>query len=133
MICGTECSFDCIFSSIAKDREKLKELGISHIVNCAQGTKLNQINTDETYFDEAGIKFHGIRALDIFTFKMTPHFQPAAEFIDDALNNGGNIHSVTDLEGLRGRGESVDSHSQQSRTTISTPANRHSNGISLAG
>ena len=76
-------------------------------MNCAQGTKLNQINTDKTYFDEAGIKFHGIRALDIFTFKMTPHFQPAAVFIDDALNNGGNINSVMGSEEFRGRGQST--------------------------
>ena len=80
-----------LFSSIAKNKEKLKEIGITHIVNCAMGTKMNQINTDQTYFEDVGIKFHGIRALDIFTFKMSPHFEPAALFMDEAINNGGKI------------------------------------------
>ena len=74
---------------MAKDKEKLKEENITHIVNCSMGTKFNQINTDQTYFEDVGIKFHGIKALDILTFKMTPHFEPAAAFIDEAIKSGG--------------------------------------------
>ena len=53
------------------------------------GTKFNQIDTDQAYFEDVGIKFHGIKALDILTFKMTPHFEPAAAFIDEAIKSGG--------------------------------------------
>ena len=79
------------FSSMAKDKEKLKEEGITHVVNCSMGTKLNQIDTDQAYFEDVGIKFHGIKALDLFTFKMTPHFEPAAVFIDEAIKSDGKI------------------------------------------
>ena len=59
------------------------------MVNCAQGTKFNQINTDQDYFSDTEIKFHGIRATDVMTYKMTPHFAAAADFIDEALGASG--------------------------------------------
>ena len=55
------------------------------------GTKFNQIDSDQAYFDDVGIKFHGIKALDIATFKMGPHFDTAATFIDDALKASGKF------------------------------------------
>ena len=79
------------FSSIAKNKEKLKDQGITHVVNCSMGTKFNQIDSDQAYFDDVGIKFHGIKALDIATFKMKPHFDTAATFIDDALKASGKF------------------------------------------
>lgn len=49
------------------------------------------IDTDEQYFQESGIKFHGIAAMDIMTYKMTKHFNDAAEFMHEALTSGGNF------------------------------------------
>ncbi|XP_045193964.2 dual specificity protein phosphatase 3-like isoform X2 [Mercenaria mercenaria] len=77
---------------IAKDPEKLKAQGVTHVVNCACGVKFNMINTDQQYFEDSGIKFHGIAATDIMTFKMASHFEAAADFIHNALNSGGKVY-----------------------------------------
>lgn len=77
---------------IAKDPEKLKALGITSVVNCACGRKFNMINTDEAFFQEAGIQFHGIPATDIMTFKMAPYFEAASNFIAKVLDSGGKVY-----------------------------------------
>lgn len=78
-----------MLSFIAKNKEELKRKNVTHVVNCAQGTKFNQINTDEGYFSDTDIKFLGLQALDIARFPMNKFFQPAADFIDEALANKG--------------------------------------------
>lgn len=77
---------------IAKNKDELKRKGVTHIVNCAQGTKFNQINTDEEYFSDTDIRFLGLQALDIERFSMNKFFQPAADFIDEALANKGLVY-----------------------------------------
>jgi hypothetical protein len=77
------------FSYIAKDIEELKRKRVTHVVNCAQGTKFNQINTDQEYFSGSDIKFLGIQALDTARFNIKQYFQPAADFIEEALNEKG--------------------------------------------
>jgi len=67
----------------------MKSIGVTHIVNCSQGTSYNQINTDAAYYRDAGIGFHGIKANDISSYDMTPNFRTAAEFIDQALTADG--------------------------------------------
>ncbi|WAR11407.1 DUS3-like protein [Mya arenaria] len=73
----------------AKDPDKLQELGVTHVINCACGKKYNMIDTSQDYFQASGIKFHGIAATDIMTFKMTPHFEAAVNFLKEALESGG--------------------------------------------
>ncbi|XP_052060722.1 dual specificity protein phosphatase 3-like isoform X1 [Mytilus californianus] len=75
---------------IASNIEKLQKENITHVLNCAQGTKFNQINTSSGYFKNARIQYYGIKANDISTFKMAPEFDKAAEFLDNALKDQGN-------------------------------------------
>eukprot|EP00105_Crassostrea_gigas_P027978 XP_011449484.1 PREDICTED: dual specificity protein phosphatase 3 [Crassostrea gigas] len=77
---------------IAKNKEELKRKNVTHVVNCAQGTKFNQISTDEGYFSDTDIKFLGLQALDIARFPMNKFFQPAADFIEEALANKGVVY-----------------------------------------
>ncbi|XP_052716825.1 dual specificity protein phosphatase 3-like [Crassostrea angulata] len=77
---------------IAKNKEELKRKNVTHVVNCAQGTKSNQINTDEGYFSDTDIKFLGLEALDVERFPMNKFFQPAADFIVEALANKGVVY-----------------------------------------
>lgn len=77
------------FREIASNIEKLQKENITHVLNCAQGTKFNQINTSSGYFKDAGIQYYGIKANDISTFKMAPEFDKAAEFLDKALKDQG--------------------------------------------
>ena len=79
------------FSLCAKDKSKLKDIGVTHIVNCAKGTNFNQVNTDGTYYRDIGVTFLGIKAKDIATYDMTPNFNTAADFIDKAVLAGGRF------------------------------------------
>ncbi|XP_021373972.1 dual specificity protein phosphatase 3-like isoform X4 [Mizuhopecten yessoensis] len=76
----------------SKDKGQLKALGVTHVVNCCQGIKLNQVDSDAAYFRDAGIDFHGIKALDHSSYNMTPHFSAAAKFIEKALKSNGKIY-----------------------------------------
>ena len=76
-------------SSAAQNLQVLKSLGVTHVVNASQGTKFNQVNTDADFYKDAAITFHGIKALDIMTFKILPHLRPAAEFIHQARQANG--------------------------------------------
>ncbi|XP_045193965.1 dual specificity protein phosphatase 3-like [Mercenaria mercenaria] len=78
-------------SKFVLDKEHLKKLGITHLVNCSQGKSSREINTDSGFYRDAGIKFLGIKALDTTTFNMMPYFLPAAEFINKALKGGGKV------------------------------------------
>ena len=58
-------------------------------MNASQGTRMNQTNTDQAYYQPFGIEYHGIPAVDIFTFKLSPYFKASADFIEDALSKEG--------------------------------------------
>ncbi|XP_061197765.1 dual specificity protein phosphatase 3-like [Saccostrea echinata] len=77
---------------IAKNVEELKRKRVTHIVNCAQGNKFNQINTDEEYFSGTDIMFLGIKALDTARFPINQFFHSAADFIDEALKEKGTVY-----------------------------------------
>ena len=74
---------------MAMDKEELGRIGISHLLNAAQGSKFNQIDTTEAYYADLGLKFLDIPAIDVARFKLTPYFQIAADFIQDAIESGG--------------------------------------------
>ncbi|XP_060603775.1 dual specificity protein phosphatase 3-like [Ruditapes philippinarum] len=78
--------------TIAKKPEKLKAIGVTHVVNCACGSTFNMVNTDQEFFEESGILFHGIPAVDVWKFKMAPYFLAAANFIKQALDSGGKVY-----------------------------------------
>lgn len=78
--------------TIAKSPKKLKSVGITHVVNCAWGTSFNMVNTDQSFFEESGIMFHGIPAVDVWKFKIGPYFRGAADFIEQALSSGGKVY-----------------------------------------
>lgn len=75
----------------AKDKEELKKIGITHVVNCAKGTRPGQIDTDASFFKDVAIQYLGLQAKDILTYDISKHFEKAANFIDQALSKGGKI------------------------------------------
>ena len=81
------------FSSLAEDTEGLTKAGVTHVLNCAQGKKFNQIDTTEDYYKDSGIGFLGIPAMDIMTYKMTKHFDKGADFIKEVLDANGMLYS----------------------------------------
>ncbi|XP_041376161.1 dual specificity protein phosphatase 3-like [Gigantopelta aegis] len=75
----------------AEDKRELKSLGITLVVNAAQGSKFNQINTNAEFYTDVDMKFHPIPALDIMTYKINKYFKDAAEAIDKCLLSKGKV------------------------------------------
>ncbi|WAR11398.1 DUS3-like protein [Mya arenaria] len=80
---------------LVRDKAHLKELGITHMVNCSQGKGPRETDTDARFYRDAGIKFHGMKAVDSPTFNMMPFFKAAVDFIDKALKSDGVSRSAT--------------------------------------
>lgn len=71
----------------------LNRLGVTHVLNAAQGTERDYgfVNTNAGFYRHSGIHFLGIPALDMMSFHLEPYFEEAANFIHDALTNNGKV------------------------------------------
>jgi len=76
---------------LAKDISGLISNGITHVLNVAQGKKINQVDTDASFYENANIKFCGIGAMDVAGFKLKAHFSQTSDFIDDCLRSDGML------------------------------------------
>lgn len=82
----------------------LKDLGITAVVNCAQGemTDWNYVNTKASYYSGANVRFFGIPAIDLKHYPINQHFYKAAEFIHQELTErGGKIALLNQVIFLR--------------------------------
>ncbi|KAM9716858.1 dual specificity phosphatase 29-like [Menidia menidia] len=80
----------------AKDKFNLKKLGITHILNAAEGT-WNSVDTGACYYTDMNIVYYGVVAEDVPTFNLSQHFSSAAQFIKETLSNPQNkllVHCV---------------------------------------
>lgn len=78
----------------AMDIYKLKQLGVSHVLNtaCGKTPEYGMINTSQKYYANSGIRFMGILAYDMSSFNLAPYFNDAADFIDSGLRSGGRVY-----------------------------------------
>lgn len=69
---------------------RLQKLGVTHVLNVAEGTSFMHVNTSVDFYAGTGITYHGIQANDTEQFELSAFFEEGAEFIDKALahNNG---------------------------------------------
>ena len=72
--------------TIALNRSKLARMGITHVLNAAQGDRSTQINTNEKFYQELKIKFLGCNLMDAEMCKIEHFFDRAADFIHDAVH-----------------------------------------------
>lgn len=80
----------------AKDKYKLKELGITHILNAAEGT-WNNVDTGAGYYRDMDVVYYGVVAEDTTTFDLSQYFHSASAFIEKTLSNPQNkllVHCV---------------------------------------
>nr|XP_033775258.1 dual specificity protein phosphatase 3 [Geotrypetes seraphini] len=70
---------------IAKNVMRLQRLGITHILNAAEGKSFMHVNTSAEFYEGTGITYHGIKANDTQQFNLSQYFERAADFIDKAL------------------------------------------------
>uniref|UniRef100_A0A8C6PKN4 Dual specificity protein phosphatase n=1 Tax=Nothobranchius furzeri TaxID=105023 RepID=A0A8C6PKN4_NOTFU len=69
----------------AKDKLLLRSLGITHVLNAAEGT-WNNVDTGSDYYNDMDIVYYGVEAEDIQTFDLSQYFFSAAKFIHETLN-----------------------------------------------
>lgn len=71
--------------SVAQDISQLQKLGITHVLNAAEGRSFMHVNTDANFYKGSGITYLGIKANDTQEFNLSAYFERAADFIDQAL------------------------------------------------
>ncbi len=72
------------------DRAKLKEMGITHILNAtaSEGDLNGKISIPrEEYYQGMSITYYNVPAVDEDWFDISKYFFPAAQFIHKALSN----------------------------------------------
>lgn len=67
------------------ERPGLRDLGITHVLNAAEG-KWNNVLTGADYYSDMNIHYYGIEADDKPTFNISQFFHPAAQFVHEALS-----------------------------------------------
>jgi hypothetical protein len=82
------CTF--IFSGAAKKKWYLRRIGITHILNTAEGKKLGKLNTTKHYYRDTNIKYMGVQLQDLPVTNISAHFARTADFIEDGVKSGGN-------------------------------------------
>ncbi|XP_026170595.1 dual specificity protein phosphatase 3 [Mastacembelus armatus] len=75
---------------VAQNAMRLQKLGVTHVLNVAEGTSFMHVNTSAEFYAGTGITYHGIQANDSEQFNLSAFFEEGADFIDKALahNNG---------------------------------------------
>uniref|UniRef100_A0A8C3Y5Y1 Dual specificity protein phosphatase n=1 Tax=Catharus ustulatus TaxID=91951 RepID=A0A8C3Y5Y1_CATUS len=66
--------------------ERGRRLGITHVLNAAEGKSFMHVNTNAEFYEGTGIRYHGIKANDTQDFNLSRYFEEAADFIDKALS-----------------------------------------------
>lgn len=84
--------FHSYFRSTAKNKAYLKKIGITHVLNTAEGNTLSMVDTNEYFYRDTPFKYLGLQLLDLPTTKISVHFNKTSEFIDDALMNNGKVY-----------------------------------------
>ncbi|KFM65466.1 Dual specificity protein phosphatase 3, partial [Stegodyphus mimosarum] len=96
LISGVDC--DEVYPNIfvgdegsARRKEFLKAVGITHVLNTADGKAFGQVNTGADYYADSNIKYMGLDLIDVPRTRIIDYFGTGISFIDQAVNSGGKI------------------------------------------
>ncbi|KAI7803107.1 dual specificity phosphatase 3 [Triplophysa rosa] len=78
--------------SVARDLTRLKQLGVTHILNAAEGESDMHVNTSAEFYSVSGIIYHGVPAIDDDDFDLSRYFEEASGFIKRALSVEGKVY-----------------------------------------
>ncbi|XP_035470396.2 dual specificity protein phosphatase 3-like [Scophthalmus maximus] len=80
---------------VAMNVMRLKRLGVTHILNAAEGNSFMHVNTNAEFYAGTGVLYKGIPASDTDHFDISVYFEEAADFIGKALaykNGKGKVY-----------------------------------------
>jgi hypothetical protein len=75
----------------AKNKQYLRRIGITHILNTAEGNKFGMVNTSKDYYRDTNIKYMGVQLLDLPVTNISAHFAETADFIENGVKSGGKV------------------------------------------
>ncbi|BES91208.1 phosphatase [Nesidiocoris tenuis] len=75
----------------ARSKGYLQSIGITHVVNAAEGHLMGFVNTSSQFYQGSGITYKGINLADLSMADASKYFKEVANFIDNALNSGGKV------------------------------------------
>ncbi|KAK1124354.1 hypothetical protein K0M31_006721 [Melipona bicolor] len=76
-------------AATAKNKKYLKMLGITHLLNAAEGKRFGCVNTNKSYYSDTTIKYLGLPLIDMCTTDISKYFNTIADFIDEAISTEG--------------------------------------------
>ncbi|KAJ8686348.1 hypothetical protein QAD02_022142 [Eretmocerus hayati] len=76
----------------AKNKQYLQRIGITHVLNAAEGKKFGMVNTSSDYYRETGMRYLGLQMLDLPSTDISQFFYTAAAFIENAVATGGRVY-----------------------------------------
>nr|XP_057921845.1 dual specificity protein phosphatase 3 isoform X2 [Doryrhamphus excisus] len=89
---------------VAQNAMRLQKLGVTHVLNMAEGTSFMHVNTSADFYAGTGITYHGIQANDTEQFDLSAFFEEGADFIDKALaHNKGSRGVLEPIPAVFGR------------------------------
>lgn len=79
-------------AAAAKNKAYLRLMGITHVLNTAEGCRYGQVDTGHIYYrDMPTIRYMGFPMMDQPTTDISRYFYVASKFIDNAITSGGKI------------------------------------------
>ncbi|UYV80474.1 DUSP3 [Cordylochernes scorpioides] len=72
----------------ARKKDTLVHLGITHVLNSAEGREFGQVDTGPQFYRDVGIAYRGFDLMDLPHVRICQHFEAGANFIDLALQRG---------------------------------------------
>ncbi|XP_055857604.1 dual specificity protein phosphatase 13 isoform X3 [Episyrphus balteatus] len=79
-------------AAAAKNKVYLRLMGITHVLNTAEGCRYGQVDTGHIYYrDMPTIRYMGFPMMDQPTTDISRYFYVASKFIDNAITSGGKI------------------------------------------
>lgn len=75
----------------ARNKKYLEMLGITHLLNAAEGKRFGFVNTNSNYYADTVIKYLGLSIKDLPTEDISKYFHTAANFIDEAISTRGKV------------------------------------------
>ncbi|KAL7861161.1 hypothetical protein AOLI_G00175100 [Acnodon oligacanthus] len=71
--------------SVALSVRRLQQLGVTHVLNAAEGDSFMHVNTGAEFYTGTDIIYHGIPACDTDHFNLSVYFEECSDFIEEAL------------------------------------------------
>lgn len=81
------------FREFALDVNSLRHVGITSVVNAAEGADwCRYVDTGPSFYStvKLPVSYYGIKALDCSTYRLDSYFESVSAFIDDNLHFGGD-------------------------------------------